>query len=198
MVLAPMAYLGLKGVRGRDASLAAMMEDHFSQCGEDYDALGYEAKTTIRQLMHVNSRRWAAKALSVGESLGIRVVYPFLWREVLEEQGRIPWDAKVRNGVVKWPLKRLLEDYMPESFIYRPKSGFVPPFAAWLSDPKFNHAVREVLLDRNAVVAQVVPPSTFEELLSDAAAGRKLRHSVLNFLWGALFLEMWLAEHGRT
>lgn len=127
MVLAPMAYLGLSGARERDASLAATMEDLFSQCGENYDTLSYEAKTTIRQLMHVNSRRWAAKALSVGESLGIRVVYPFLWREVLEEQGRIPWDAKVRNGVVKWPLKRLLEDYMPESFIYRPKSGFVPP-----------------------------------------------------------------------
>ena len=194
LVLAPMRYLGLKG--NCDRELSATMAEVFAACGEGYRELGYEGKTTVRQLMHVNSRRWAAKALSVGESLGIRVLYPFLWREVLVEQGKIPWDAKVRDGVVKWPLKRLLEEFMPESFIYRRKSGFVPPFAVWLSDPAFHRKVKGVLLDREAEVHRVVPRATLEELLGDAAAGRPLRHAILNFLWGALFLEMWLDLHG--
>jgi asparagine synthase (glutamine-hydrolysing) len=196
-VLTPKAYLGFGDTRNWDAELSEVMEQVFSGCGEDYDGLGYEAKTTIRQLIQVNSRRWAAKALSVGESLGIRVVYPYIWREILLEQGKIPWSAKIRDGVVKWPLKRLLESYMPESFIYRKKSGFVPPFATWLTHQDFNERAREVLLDRQAAVTEVVPRTVVESLLADARQGRKLRHAILNFLWGALFTELWIQEHGH-
>jgi len=197
LVLSPMNYLGLESSSSWDVELSSALDSVFSGCATNYEMLSYEAKTTVRQLIHVNSRRWAAKALSVGESLGLRIVYPFIWREVLVEQGRIPWDAKVRDGIVKWPLKRLLEEFMPRSFIYRRKSGFVPPFATWLTHGDFNGRARDVLLDRNAVVTDVVPSGLLDRLLTDAASGRRLRHSVLNFLWGALFTEMWLREHGR-
>jgi asparagine synthase (glutamine-hydrolysing) len=197
LVLAPIAYLRLSARREWDERLGREMEAVFSACGEDYGRLSYRARTTIRQLIHVNSRRWAAKALSVGESLGIRVVYPYVWREVLRVQGKVPWDSKVKDGVVKWPLKRLLEEFMPGEFIYRRKSGFVPPFATWLTQERFNRMAREVLLDPGAEVSRVANPKVLEELLGDAAEGRSLRHSVLNFLWGALFTEMWIREHGR-
>ena len=197
LVLTPVAYLRLDVPRGWDEALWDALDRGFAAGGEDYDTLGYGALTTIRQLLHVNSRRWAAKALSVGESLGLRVVYPFIWRDVLIVQGRVPWSAKIRGGVVKWPLKRLLEQHMPESFIYRRMSGFVPPIARWLTTAGFNRRVRDVLLDRDAVVTRIVPPRVLDELLSDALQGRKLRHSILNFLWGALFTEMWVREHGR-
>jgi hypothetical protein len=85
---------------------------------------------------------------------------------------------------------------MPESFIYRGKSGFVPPFARWLTEERFNQRVREVLLDRDAVIAQVASSKVLDKLLSDALKGRKLRHAILNFLWAALFTEMWIQEHG--
>jgi asparagine synthase (glutamine-hydrolysing) len=197
LVLTPVTYLGLDVPRGWDEALWDALDRGFAAAGEDYDALGYGALTTIRQLLHVNGRRWAAKALSVGESLGLRVVYPFIWRDVLTVQGRVPWSAKIRDGVVKWPLKRLLEQHMPESFIYREKSGFVPPFARWLTNKGFNRRVRDVLRDRDAVVTRIVPPRVLDELLSDALQGRKLRHCILNFLWGALFTEMWIREHAR-
>ena len=43
-----------------------------------------------------------------------------------------------------------------------------------------------------------LPSGTFERLLKDARRGRRLRHSVLNLLWGALFTELWLREHGAA
>jgi len=196
LVLTPIEYLGINAPREWDDALYGLLEKGFDDTAEDGGGASYGARTTIRQLLQVNSRRWAAKALSVGDSLGARVVYPYIWRDVLVEQGRIPWDLKIRDGVVKWPLKRLLEEYMPESFIYREKSGFVPPFARWIAHPDFNGRAREVLLARNAHVTEVVPPEMIDRLLSDAVEGRKLRHSVLNFLWGALFTEMWLQAHG--
>ena len=195
LVLTPVEYLNLNVPREWDDALHGLLEKGFAETAEDHDGASYGARTTIRQLLQVNSRRWSAKALSVGDSLGARVVYPYIWRDILVEQGKIPWDLKVRNGVVKWPLKRLLEEHMPESFIYRKKSGFVAPFARWISTPEFNARARDVLLNRDAIVTEVVPSETIDLLLSDALAGRKLRHSVLNFLWGVLFTEMWIREH---
>jgi asparagine synthase (glutamine-hydrolysing) len=195
LVMSPVEYLNLNVPREWDDALHGLLEKGFAETSEDHGPASYGARTTIRQLLQVNSRRWSAKALSVGDSLGARVVYPYIWRDILVEQGKIPWDLKVRNGVVKWPLKRLLEEHMPESFIYRKKSGFVAPFAKWIAAPDFNARARDVLLDRNATVTEIVPSETIDLLLSDALAGRKLRHSVLNFLWGVLFTEMWIREH---
>ena len=148
--------------------------------------------------MHINSRLWTAKALSVGESLGLRVIYPYIWHDVLIEQGKLPWDAKIHNGIVKWPLKRLLEEFMPHEFIYREKSGFVPPFARWLTDKDFNYKIRDILLADNGYVTALVPIRIFDELLSDALNGKKLRFSVLNFLWGAIFTEMWIQKYRKN
>ena len=195
LVLAPMNYLGLYAPPKWDENLQGVMEGVFSDYGDENSNLSYKAKITIRQLVHVNSRRWSAKALSVGESLGLRVIYPYLWREVLVNQGQLPWSAKIHNGIVKWPLKRLLQEFMPESFIYRKKSGFVPPFARWLTDREFNLKVRDILTSGKGYVTQIAPAKIFDELLSDALKGRELRHSILNFLWGAVFTEIWLEKY---
>ena len=84
---------------------------------------------------------------------------------------------------------------MPEEFIYRRKSGFVPPFAEWLRDPAFNGRVREEILRKSGHVCSIVPERIFSDLLDDALEGRTLRFPVLNFLWGSLFTEMWLKAH---
>ena len=198
LVQAPVNFLKMEVPREWDRKLAEAMETVFSGCGAGYKRLGYKAKTTIKQLMHINSRLWTAKALSVGESLGLRVIYPYIWHDVLIEQGKLPWDAKIHNGIVKWPLKRLLEEFMPHEFIYREKSGFVPPFARWLTDKDFNYKIRDILLADNGYVTALVPIRIFDELLSDALNGKKLRFSVLNFLWGAIFTEMWIQKYRKN
>lgn len=192
LVQAPVNYLSLDRPADWDHSLQELIERTASSCAENHAELGYEAKTTLRQLIYINSARWAAKALSVGESLGLRIVYPFIWHDVLLEQGKLPWSAKVHHGIVKWPLKRLLEEFMPAEFIYRKKSGFVPPFARWLTDADFNDKVQGILLSPGACVNEVVPARVLKELLADARMGRRLRFPILNFLWGAIFAESWI------
>lgn len=198
LVQGPVNYLQMDVQPDWDESLQEMIERTAAACGHDYSRLSYRAKATIRQLLYVNGARWAAKALSVGESLGQRVVYPFLWRDVLVEQGKLPWSAKVHGGIVKWPLKRLLEEQMPAEFVYRKKSGFVPPFVYWLTDPDFNDKVHAVLSARKAVVAEILPSKVLTGLLSDARNGARLRSPILATLWGALFVESWIQAHGKA
>ncbi len=192
LVQVPVNYLKMNKSTAWDNELHEIIEKNASSLGQDYDLLSYEAKTTIRQLLYVNSSRWAAKAFSVGESLKVRVIYPYIWRDVLLEQGKLPWDAKVRGGTVKWPLKRLLEQYMPADFIYRRKSGFVPPLVRWLTDSHFNDKVRDILLGNKSFVSEIIPARTLEELLMDARSGRDLRSSILNMLWSVIFVEAWI------
>ncbi|MBN2364915.1 MAG: hypothetical protein EH225_02090 [Calditrichaeota bacterium] len=192
LVLTPVNFLGLNTYRSWDSRLNDILEDGFSAYNPEGKNLSYQAQVTIRQLIHVNSRRWAAKAYSVGENLGLRVIYPYIWRDVLIEQGKIPWDLKTYNGIVKWPLKRLLEEYMPRDFIYRKKSGFVPPLVKWLTSPRFNGMVRDTLLSTNGNMARLIPSRIIDELLTDALQGKNLRHAILNFLWGAFFTERWI------
>ncbi len=195
LTLTPTNFLQLDNYKEWDRIVTNTMDEVFSNVTDDISGLSYEANTTIRQLMHVNSRRWAAKAYSVGENLGIRIIYPFIWRDILVEQGKIPWQAKVNNGVVKWPLKRMLEEFMPQDFIYRKKSGFVPPFKTWLTSKNFNDMVRDILLSSDSHVSQIVPAKIIDGLLNDALDGKNLRHAILNFLWGGLFTEMWIKKH---
>ena len=103
---------------------------------------------------------------------------------------------KSHDGIVKWPLKKLLEEYMPHDFIYREKSGFVPPFVRWIAQKNLNDKARDILLSEHATIRSIIPSKTLESLLSDALHGQKLRFPVLNFLWGALFTEMWLQHYG--
>jgi asparagine synthase (glutamine-hydrolysing) len=194
LVQAPIHYLALNAPPEWDEILQERIEQISNSCSENRH-LGYEEKITIRQLMFINSQLWTAKALSVSESLGLRVMYPYIWRDILKEQGKIPWSAKVRDGIVKWPLKRLLEDFMPADFIYRKKSGFVPPLVHWLTDPEFNSKVRDVVVRKNGVVSQIIPIQVLNELLSDALSGKRLRFPLLNTLWGAIFTEFWIREY---
>jgi asparagine synthase (glutamine-hydrolysing) len=197
LVQAPINYLALEIPRSWDDTLHELIQRSVTNCGEDHAALSYEARTTIRQLIYINSARWAAKALSVGESLGLRVIYPFIWRDVLEAQGKLAWNAKIHNGIVKWPLKRLLEEFMPGDFIYRKKSGFVPPFVSWLSDREFNANIRQMLLRNDGFVSEIIPARVLDELLTDAVNGKRLRFPILNMLWGAIFAESWVQEYRR-
>ena len=195
LVLTPVNFLGLNTYKSWDSELNTLMEEVFTNYEKSGDSLSYKAKITIRQLMHVNSRRWAAKAFSVGENLGIRVLYPYIWLDVLIEQGKIPWEAKINKGIVKWPLKRLLEEHMSNDFIYRKKSGFIPPLVRWLTSTQFNHMVQDTLLSTNGNMSRIVPKKIFNELLNDALKGKNLRHSILNFLWGAFFTEKWIENY---
>jgi len=148
------------------------------------------------QLLHVCGHLWTAKALGPAHELGKSMLYPYLWRDVLTSMSRIPWQMKVRNGVTKWPLKRMLEDYMPPDFIHRKKVGYVPPWRKWLRGEEISSFVRETLLGGTRYITAVLREEWIERML------RHLKETdanppamVLNTIWGALATELWLQKN---
>ncbi len=60
---------------------------------------------------------------------------PLLDHRVFEFAWRVPFEAKVIDGVGKQPLRNLLYRKVPRELIERPKRGFAVPLAAWLRGP---------------------------------------------------------------
>jgi asparagine synthase (glutamine-hydrolysing) len=60
---------------------------------------------------------------------------PLIDHRLFEFAWRIPYAAKVIDGVGKQPLRNLLFRYVPRALVERPKRGFAVPLAAWLRGP---------------------------------------------------------------
>jgi asparagine synthase (glutamine-hydrolysing) len=62
---------------------------------------------------------------------GVEVRVPFLDTELVTAVSKIPSEKKQRRSTGKFLLKKAAEHYLPNSVIYRPKTGFGAPLRKW-------------------------------------------------------------------
>jgi len=103
-------------------------------------------KMNVAQFFHINSRLWTAKGYTPADKLNLKMEYPFTWKNILDIQCKVPLNTKTFDNHVKWPLKKLLENYMENDFIYRKKSGFSPPLVRWFKNENvYNYIYKSVM-----------------------------------------------------
>ena len=66
----------------------------------------------------------------MGVSLETRA--PFLNHNLVEYAWNMPLNLKINQGKGKWALRKILEKYVPNNLVDRPKMGFGVPIDAWL------------------------------------------------------------------
>ncbi len=115
---------------------------------------------------------------------------PLLDHRVVELALRLPRRLRVRDGVGKWALRRVLGRYVPDALVDRPKAGFSVPLAGWLRGPLRDWA--EDLLDPRRLRAEgLLEPRPIIERWRQHQAGHRDWHA---HLWTILMLEAWLRE----
>ena len=67
---------------------------------------------------------------AMGTSLETRI--PFLDHRVVEFAWRLPLEMKIKSGIGKRPIRKILEDHLPRELFDRPKMGFAIPVGDWL------------------------------------------------------------------
>lgn len=115
---------------------------------------------------------------------------PYLDHRLVELAWRIPMAMKLRDGVGKWILRRILQKYVPESLFERPKRGFCLPIDLWLRTSLRDWA--ESLLDETLLRNQgILDPAPIRKKWREHLSGR---HDWKNPLWHVLMLQAWLQQ----
>jgi asparagine synthase (glutamine-hydrolysing) len=113
---------------------------------------------------------------------------PFLDDRVVEFAWRLPTAVKIRDGQGKWPLRRVLRRYLPESLFERPKQGFNVPIGEWLTGPLRGWA--EELLDGSRIRREgLLHSGRIQACWQQHLNGRRDRSGEL---WAILMVQAWL------
>lgn len=119
-------------------------------------------------------------------SLEVRV--PLLDHRLVEYANSLPISYKYNNGSLKYPLKKLLEGYVPEDIIARKKTGFSMPIKHWLNTQLYEFS-RELLLSPDS---RCHAWFNVDELSNLVEANRRGMRDMSRRVWSLLWLEQWL------
>ena len=129
---------------------------------------------------------------SMAVSLEVRV--PLLDPDVFSFAWGLHPNDRVRNGIGKWPLRQLLNRYVPAEIVERPKMGFGVPINKWLRNELQNWASE--LLDDELIRRQgYLHSEPIQRMWEEHKSGSADRSTEL---WPVLMFQAWLQEwHAR-
>jgi asparagine synthase (glutamine-hydrolysing) len=126
--------------------------------------------------------------MSMAHALEVRP--PFLDHRIVEFAASLPENFKVRGSTLKFILRELMKDKLPQSILRRSKMGFDVPAHDWFRGP-----LKPLLLDtvtKDAVEATgVLRYSAVERLIRDHVERRR---NYGYHLWGLLTLFLWIRQ----
>jgi len=112
---------------------------------------------------------------------------PLLDHKIVEFAAKLPISYKYRNKTRKWIIKKILNKYVPESMLDRPKKGFSVPIHNWFKD------------DLKGLMIDYLNPERIKregilnsEAVTDMKNGYFNNNGVsIRKLWFLLMFEMW-------
>ena len=110
---------------------------------------------------------------------------PFLDRGIIEFAASLPTEFKVRNGSAKWPLRQVIDRYVPGVDMKRPKSGFAVPIEDWLRGPLKEWASDHLF---GTASTEYLCEAPIRKAWNDHQAGR--RNSAYE-LWDVIMYSVW-------
>jgi asparagine synthase (glutamine-hydrolysing) len=127
-------------------------------------------------------------------AVGLEVRIPMLDHRLVEFAWRVPTILKHRDGQGKWILRQVLNRYVPNKLINRPKMGFGLPIEHWLRGPLRGWA-ESLLNDKRLRDEGFFDPELIRKIWQEHLTGQRRWHS---FLWTVLMFQAWYAEQKNT
>jgi asparagine synthase (glutamine-hydrolysing) len=119
---------------------------------------------------------------------------PLLDHRLVELAYRLPMSLKLRNGLGKWILRQVLDQYVPRSLIERPKAGFSIPLGPWLRGVLREWA--ETLLNEQRLRQEGFFNATYVRQQWQRHLDAEQDNAA--FLWNVLMFQAWLEQQSNV
>jgi len=158
---------------------------------------GLEALGDVERMMYWDARTYLPDDIMVkvdraAMAVSLEVRAPFLDHRVMELAWRLPLRMKLRDGVGKWVVRKVLERHVPTALVERPKMGFGVPIDQWLRGPLRNWAGDLLSPDRLRREGFLRPEPIQLKWQEHQAGTRNWQY----LLWDVLMFQAWLAGTG--
>ncbi|MCE5168920.1 asparagine synthase (glutamine-hydrolyzing) [Paenibacillus profundus] len=128
-----------------------------------------------------------------GMAVSLESRIPFLDHRIVEFAWQLPVNYKIKGGQGKWLLRQVLNQYVPETIMNRPKMGFSVPIGSWLRGPLREWA--EHLLSESRLKQQgYLNPAPIRQRWKEHLEGKRNRQYDL---WDVLMFQAWLEEQTK-
>jgi len=155
---------------------------------------GLEALGDVERMMYWDARTYLPDDIMVkvdraAMAVSLEVRAPFLDHRVMELAWRLPLRMKLRDGVGKWVVRKVLERHVPTALVERPKMGFGVPIDQWLRGPLRDWAGDLLSPDRLRREGFLRPEPIQLKWDEHQASTRNWQY----LLWDVLMFQAWLA-----
>ena len=151
-------------------------------------------RLSLLDLVWVCAGVMAAKSFDPLRIRGIKPFYPYLEFPIVSLSTSLSWDQKCAAGEAKAPLKELLARSVPEHWVYRPKSGFTPPYREIFASAPIQDFLHNVVLSlRNPLIA-FCQLDKVRKMIERARKQQPLSFGAFDFLWALTFSSGWFDQ----
>jgi asparagine synthase (glutamine-hydrolysing) len=165
-----------------------------------YDLLGAAAREvassdTLTTLQHMDLMTYLPEdilvkvdRMTMAHSLEGRS--PLLDHELVELLASIPSSFKIRGGETKYLLKKIAQEFLPDSIINRPKKGFSAPLSSWFRGDSKGR-IHDILFD-----GRLEQRGFFQTgFIRDLVAAQERGVDTSRQIWSLVFFEEWCKEY---
>ncbi|MBS0186054.1 MAG: asparagine synthase (glutamine-hydrolyzing) [Proteobacteria bacterium] len=120
-------------------------------------------------------------------SVGLEARVPLLDYRIVEYAAHLPSSLKFFHKCPKYPLRKILSNYIPPSLMNHPKKGFSVPIGVWLRGPLKDWA-EDLLSEKSLAEGNLFKPDIIRSRWRAHLSGKA------NFeyaLWGILMFQQW-------
>ena len=121
-------------------------------------------KYSIFKMINYASNSTLAKTYDLCGSTN-QMIYPFIWKDILNDQGKYSWKEKTQNGVIKYPLKKIIERYASKEFIYRKKMGMGSSLTEWMKLKENKLFLVDLITKSNSFAEEMIGKNRLHQLL---------------------------------
>jgi len=164
------------------------LQEIYERCDPDTDDLNKMLHLDINTLLP-NEILYFNDMLSMAHSMEVRT--PFLDYRLVELACSIPGSLKIRDGKLKYILRKVAARYVPQEVLDRPKEGFVLPKNTWLREG-LSGLIDDVLSTQRLSLHGYFNGDYINALVSNFMKG----DDALTFrVWTLIVFQLWYEQH---